>query len=87
MDPVRQRKFSLVPLTAVIALGSAGHTLLEGWGAGDAAMTAATLITLSFKQVYDLSHDGAARTNMLVCPGQAFTSGNPERIGVGAAHV
>lgn len=83
MDPVRHRKFSLVPLTAVIALGSAGHTLFEGWGAGDAAMSAATLITLGFKQVYDLSHDGAARTNML----EAFTCGNPERIAAGAAHV
>ncbi|MHB1398521.1 MAG: hypothetical protein ACYDAI_03600 [Trichloromonadaceae bacterium] len=87
MDPVRHRKFSLVPLTAVIALGSAGHTLFEGWGAGYAAMSAATLITLGFKQVYDLSHDGAARSNMLVCPGQAFTCGNPERIAAGAAHV
>lgn len=87
MDPVRHRKFSLVPLTVVIALGTAGYTLIGGWGAGDAAMGAAILITLGFKQVYDLNHDGAARTNMLVCLGQAFTIGNLERIAAGAAHV
>ncbi len=67
MDPVRHLKFSLLTLSAVIGLGTAGYSLIEGWDTFDALyMTVITLATVGFKEVHELSYEGKAFTIVLI---------------------
>lgn len=59
MDPVRRLKISLAILLLLLALGTGGYMLVEGWRLLDAAyMTVITLATIGFKEVHDLTDHG-----------------------------
>ncbi len=67
MDSVRHLKFSLLTLIAVIAFGTLGYLLIEGWSAFDALyMTVITLATVGFKEVHEMSDQGRAFTLLLI---------------------
>ena len=53
MDPVRHLRLSLLVLVVVIALGSLGYSLIEGWSVFDSLyMTVITLATVGFREVH-----------------------------------
>lgn len=67
MDPVRHLRLSLLVLVVVIALGSLGYSLIEGWSVFDSLyMTVITLATVGFREVHDLSDQGKAFTILLI---------------------
>jgi voltage-gated potassium channel len=67
MDSVRNLRLSLSILTAVIAAGTLGYSLIEGWSLFDALyMTVITLATVGFKEVHELSPQGKAFTITLI---------------------
>lgn len=52
MDPVRHLRFSVASLVSMIAFGTIGYSLFEGWQAFDALyMTVITLATVGFTEV------------------------------------
>lgn len=70
MDPVRHLRFSVVALIAVIALGTFGYAMVEGWQTFDALyMTIITLATVGFKEVHELSPQGKMFTIALIISG------------------
>jgi len=70
MDPVRRLCLAIAALIAVIALGTLGYSLIEGWQAFDALyMTVITLATVGFKEVHELSPEGKAFTIVLIICG------------------
>jgi voltage-gated potassium channel len=70
MDPVRHLRLSLTVLAAVVALGTWGYVLIEGWSAFDALyMTVITLATVGFREVHELSPPGKAFTIALIVCG------------------
>lgn len=67
MDPIRHLRFSLTILVGVIALGTLGYVLIEGWSGFDALyMTVITLATVGFKEVHELSPAGKVFTILLI---------------------
>lgn len=59
MDLEKKFKIILMILVAVIAFGSVGYMLIEGWPPLDALyMTLITLTTVGFGEVYPLSPPG-----------------------------
>lgn len=67
MDPVRHLRFSLFILVLVVALGTAGFAVIEGWSAFDSLyMTVITLATVGFREVHILSDEGKAFTMLLI---------------------
>lgn len=67
MDPVRRLRFSLFILVLVIAFGTLGYVLIEGWSAFDSLyMTVITLATVGFEEVHKLSPGGRAFTIVLI---------------------
>ncbi len=70
MDPVRRLRLSIAALVAVIAFGTLGYSLIEGWQTFDALyMTVITLATVGFKEVHELSSQGKAFTIVLIICG------------------
>jgi voltage-gated potassium channel len=70
MDPVRRLYFSIAALISIIALGTLGYSLIEGWQTFDALyMTVITLATVGFKEVHELSPEGKAFTIILIICG------------------
>jgi len=70
MDPVRHLRFSIAALISIIALGTLGYSLIEGWHAFDALyMTVITLATVGFKEVQPLSQEGKLFTILLIISG------------------
>jgi voltage-gated potassium channel len=60
----------LVLLASVIAGGTLGYVLIEGWGAWDAFyMTVTTVATVGYREVHPLSRAGQAFTLLLVVGG------------------
>jgi voltage-gated potassium channel len=60
----------LVLLTSVIAGGTLGYVLIEGWGMWDAFyMTVTTVATVGYREVHPLSRAGQAFTLLLVLGG------------------
>jgi len=80
MDPIRHLRFSAIILAAVIATGTIGYALIEGWSAFDALyMTVITLATVGFREVHDLSDQGKAFTILLIVFGAgiiAYSAGS-----------
>jgi len=70
MDPVRRLRLSIAALIAIIAFGSLGYCLIEGWHTFDALyMTVITLATVGFKEVHELSPEGKVFTIVLIICG------------------
>ncbi len=70
MDPVRRLRLSIAALVAIIALGTLGYSLIDGWPLFDALyMTVITLATVGFKEVHELSPQGKAFTIVLIICG------------------
>jgi voltage-gated potassium channel len=58
----------------IIAFGTAGYMLIEGWNALDAVyMTIITLTTVGFKEVHDISSLGQIYTILLIFAGVGFS--------------
>ena len=56
----------LVVASVIVAIGTAGYVVLQGWSVGDALyMTVITLTTVGFKEVADLDGVGRAWTMLL----------------------
>ena len=67
MDPRRQLGISIALLVVVIATGTIGYSLVEGWNLFDSLyMTVITLATIGYKEVHELSKAGRAFTIFLV---------------------
>jgi len=79
MDSLRHLRLSVVLLIAIIACGTLGYHLIEGWQTFDALyMTVITLSTVGFKEVHTLSPDGKLFTIILIISGTstiAYTLG------------
>ena len=70
MDPVRHLRISVASLVSIIALGTLGYSIIEGWQAFDALyMTVITLATVGFKEVQPLSQEGKLFTIILIISG------------------
>jgi len=80
MDPIRHLRFSALILAAIIAIGTFGYVLIEGWSAFDSLyMTVITLATVGFREVHDLSDHGKAFTILLIVFGAgiiAYSAGS-----------
>jgi voltage-gated potassium channel len=79
MDSLRHLRLSVALLVAIIASGTLGYRLIEGWQTFDALyMTVITLSTVGFKEVHNLSPDGKIFTIILIISGTstiAYTLG------------
>lgn len=63
----RQLILSLLLILFVMAFGTAGYVILEGWGFFDSVyMTVITITTIGFKEVHELSPGGKAFTVVLI---------------------
>jgi len=70
MDPVRHLRISVASLASIIAIGTLGYSMIEGWQAFDALyMTVITLATVGFKEVQPLSPEGKLFTIFLIISG------------------
>jgi voltage-gated potassium channel len=70
MDPVRHLRFAVAALVSVIAFGTLGYSLIEGWPLFDALyMTVITLATVGFREVHELSPQGKIFTIVLIISG------------------
>jgi voltage-gated potassium channel len=70
MDSLRHLRLSVALLVAIIASGTLGYRLIEGWQTFDALyMTVITLSTVGFKEVHTLSPDGKVFTIILIICG------------------
>ncbi len=70
MDSVRHLRISVILLITIIASGTLGYHLIEGWQVFDALyMTVITLSTVGFKEVHELSPDGKIFTLVLIICG------------------
>ena len=73
MDPVRHLRFSVASLVSIIALGTIGYSLIEGWQVFDALyMTVITLATVGFKELQPLSAGGKLFTTVQIISGTSI---------------
>jgi len=67
MNPTKHLRLSLFSLFFVIAIGTVGYTLIEGWSLFDSLyMTVITLATVGFREVHDMSRQGMGFTILLI---------------------
>ncbi len=68
MKPMRRQLIiSIFLIFVVIALGTVGYSIFEGWGLFDSLyMTVITITTIGFKEVHELSATGRAFTVVLI---------------------
>lgn len=70
MDPIRHLRFSIAALISIIAIGTFGYSMVEGWSLFDSLyMTVITLATVGFKEVQPLSSEGKLFTIILIISG------------------
>jgi voltage-gated potassium channel len=70
MNSVRHLRISVGLLVAIIAIGTLGYSLIEGWPPFDALyMTIITLSTVGFKAVHNMSSEGKLFTIFLIISG------------------
>ncbi len=70
MNTVRHLRISVGLLVTIIAIGTLGYSIIEGWPAFDALyMTIITLSTVGFKAVHNLSSEGKLFTIFLIISG------------------
>jgi voltage-gated potassium channel len=73
MDTVRHLRLSIAALVLIVAFGTLGYSLIEGWQAFDSFyMTIITLATVGFKEVHELSPEGKLFTIVLILCGTAI---------------
>jgi len=66
----RRQLFPLLLLLILIAIGTLGYMVVEGWSAGDALyMTIITMSTVGYKEVHDLDGPGRVLTSFLILSG------------------
>ena len=59
--------FAAVLLTSIVAVGTIGYMLIEGWSAWDAFyMTVITVATVGYREVHELSRSGQAFTVLII---------------------
>jgi voltage-gated potassium channel len=64
---LREMRFAVLALVALIAAGTAGYVLIEGWGLLDAFyMTVITVFTVGFSEVHELTPAGRIFTSLLI---------------------
>lgn len=69
-DPLRHLLYAGTVLAGVIALGTGGYVLIEGWPAFDALyMTVTTVTTVGYREIYPLSLAGRVFTLLLILIG------------------
>ena len=62
--------FAAVLLTSIVAAGTIGYMLIEGWGAWDAFyMTVITVTTVGYQEVHELSLAGQVFTVLIIVSG------------------
>ena len=67
MTHLRGPRLAIALLAAVLAGGTAGYMLIEGWNVWDAFyMTVTTVATVGFREVHPLSWGGQAFTVLLI---------------------
>lgn len=67
MDVMRQLKFGLFFLVAVLICGTLGYSLIEGWKPLDSLyMTVITITTVGFGEIKPLSREGKLFTIVLI---------------------
>lgn len=70
MDPIRQLKFAVLVVFALIALGTFGYSYIENMPLLDALyMTVITITTVGYREVHPLSQDGKIFTIVLILAG------------------
>lgn len=85
MKPVkRQLAFSLLLIVLVVAAGTTGYTLLEGWQPFESLyMTIITITTVGYREIHPLSNTGMAFTILLIICGVGtilYTLNNAARV-------
>lgn len=84
LDPARQLVLAVIAVGVVIALGTVGYVVIEGWTLFDALyMTVTTVTTVGFSEVHPLSTAGRAFTMVLVILGVGtlfYVLGNVARL-------
>lgn len=70
MSPLRRLFFAIAAFAALVAAGTAGYVVLEGWPLLDALyMTVTTLATVGYREVHPLSRRGLVFTMLLIVLG------------------
>ncbi len=70
VNPLKRLKYSLMILVGILALGTIGYMVIEGWGLADALyMTVITLSTIGFQEVHDMDTAGRIFTIFLIVGG------------------
>lgn len=71
MEDIRQRLiFSGLLITLIVAFGTSGYMVIEGWGFLDSIyMTIITLTTVGYREIHDLSVEGIIFTIILIVGG------------------
>ena len=73
MTGTKQFIISLISLFLIIALGSIGYVVIEGWSVMDAFyMTVITLTTIGFGEVHPMGNTGQAFTIVLIFIGGGY---------------
>ena len=68
--PAQGVRFALLLVATILAVGTAGYVLIEGWGPWDAFyMTVTTVTTVGFREVHELSRAGQVFTVVLIVTG------------------
>lgn len=67
MSPQSRLRLAIISISLVLAAGTIGYTIIEGWSFMDALyMTVITLSTVGFKEVHTLSDSGQVFTTFLI---------------------
>jgi voltage-gated potassium channel len=70
MSPLRRTLYAVAAFATLVATGTAGYMLLEGWPLLDALyMTVTTLATVGYREVHPLSRNGLVFTMLLIVVG------------------
>lgn len=70
MEPEKRLRRGLIILGSIIAIGTIGYMLIEGWAALDSLyMTIITIATVGYREVYPLSDTGRIFTIFLIVGG------------------
>jgi len=70
VNPIKKLKYSLLILAAIMAFGTLGYMIIEGWGVADSLyMTMITLSTIGFMEVHQMDTAGRIFTVVLILVG------------------
>jgi len=84
LNPTRQLLLAVIAVGIVVALGTVGYVVIEGWAVFDALyMTVTTVTTVGYSEVHPLSPAGRAFTIVLIISGVGtlfYVLGNVARL-------